>query len=566
MSTIKERAAALNLAQKLCVRPLAISVATKPAQASSIWSALIAHLRSTVTVKRRRVHLKSHSDCFLGSEAVDVLEQQISHVRGANVSRDKVVCVCQALLECNVFDAVGTKVFGKDKKRDAFQDSKSSLYRFVAGCTPSVDELERGPLGNGIQKLFCSAEPDRQMEQTCPTGPHVELLHLTPSPTHTNPMKTVVSTKLSVEPLVDSLSPNRSHTDAILPQSLVDEVWQEHTLLRLLNLVDLPLLDGVLQCSQKPASPVTVLPLHTNPQLICSSNHLDRQILKAFKDSQEDQWLCAALDCLDFLPDQPVVELSRELPHCVPYDGINLSSSGHSSDDQISLSPSSLAQCKMLLYETLVKHYSNANKPPLLPQHMADIYTAITDLLVKAKMNKALEALQLSLKLLPHSYREELRRLLRFMSLAADPKEMKVDQEVENRLVVNRAFSRAILHSKVLSKQSEDLLLVFMLSNITEIFKIPGALHKEVSEKLASLVQGKQPDVAGRPFSQQISSRTYTDSTKKTTKEELWNLLDNIHLDPNMSTKERKKLLRQFNQAHPQIFHQYFGDTAASVI
>lgn len=33
---------------------------------------------------------------------------------------------------------------------------------------------------------------------------------------------------------------------------------------------------------------------------------------------REDEWLRAALDCLDFLPDQPVVELSRELPHCFP--------------------------------------------------------------------------------------------------------------------------------------------------------------------------------------------------------------------------------------------------------
>lgn len=45
------------------------------------------------------------------------------------MSRGKVVCVCQALLDCNVFEAVGTKVFGKDKKQDAFQDSKSALYR-----------------------------------------------------------------------------------------------------------------------------------------------------------------------------------------------------------------------------------------------------------------------------------------------------------------------------------------------------------------------------------------------------------------------------------------------------
>lgn len=35
---------------------------------------------------------------------------------------------------------------------------------------------------------------------------------------------------------------------------------------------------------------------------------------------RDDEWLLAALDCLDFLPDQPVVELSRELPHCFLQD------------------------------------------------------------------------------------------------------------------------------------------------------------------------------------------------------------------------------------------------------
>lgn len=49
--------------------------------------------------------------------------------KDADVSRDKVVCVCQALLDCKVFEAVGTKVFGKDRKQEVFQDSKSALYR-----------------------------------------------------------------------------------------------------------------------------------------------------------------------------------------------------------------------------------------------------------------------------------------------------------------------------------------------------------------------------------------------------------------------------------------------------
>lgn len=57
-------------------------VTSKSAQSSSVWSGLISHLRSSVTVKRRRVHLKSHSDCFLGSEAADVVAGHIHGVKG----------------------------------------------------------------------------------------------------------------------------------------------------------------------------------------------------------------------------------------------------------------------------------------------------------------------------------------------------------------------------------------------------------------------------------------------------------------------------------------------------
>lgn len=49
---------------------------------------------------------------------------------------------------------------------------------------------------------------------------------------------------------------------------------------------------------------------------------------------------------------------------------------------------------------------------------------------VSAKLDKALEALQLCLKLLPQNSREELHRLLTFMSLAADPQQIKVEKEV----------------------------------------------------------------------------------------------------------------------------------------
>ncbi|KAL6107281.1 depdc7 [Pungitius sinensis] len=584
MATIKERAAALNLAEKLCVRPPAHGAASRPVQSSSAWSGLISHLRSSVTVKRRRVNLKCHGECFLGSEAVDALQEHISCSKvfeGAIVSRAKVVCVCQALLDCNVFEAVGTRVFGKVKKQDVFQDSRSALYRFAVVCSPSVDDLERGVLVNGIQKLFCGDLSHSQAEQMCPTGPHVQM-----STSVLPPEVSTKANKLSQEPLGDVRSPGRAQAGPVLQQSLVDQVWLEQTLLRLLNLVELPVLEGVLQCSQAPSPPpASNLLAHSNPDLIYSSNHLDRQILKAFRDSQEDEWLIAALDCLDFLPDQPVVELSRELPDGLPpeedccdqapagsgsQDGVqplrSMSTQVHHRCERPRLSSSELAQCKRLLYGTLVKHYGQTGRPPLLPQHMADVYTAITDLLVNAKLSTALEALQLCLKLLPPACRDELCTLLTFMALAADPQGMKLDKEMDNRQAVKRSFSKAVLHTRVLSKEKEDLMVVFLLSNIKDIFKIPGTLHKGVSEKLASLAQGKQPDVTGLTFCQPVSCGAYNESTKKTTNEELRTLLGGIHQNPKISAKERKRLLRQFYQAHPEIFNQYFGENAVSVL
>ncbi|XP_068596063.1 DEP domain-containing protein 7-like [Brachionichthys hirsutus] len=567
MASIKERAAALNLAEKLCVRPQAHGAASKPVQSSCIWSGLISHLKSSVTVKRRRVHLKSHNDCFLGSEAVDVVAEHLGGAKGFEgvaVSRDKVGCVCQALLDCNVFEAVGTKVFGKDVKHSTFQDSKSALYRFVSVRSPSVDDLERGALVNGIQKLFCGSPSDGQEQQTCPNvQTSSSPVMLTPQTAgKVNHLDLPLAAGASSAPVTDSLSPSRALADTVLPQSLVDEVWQEQTLLRLLNLVELPLLEGLLQCTQTPSSSPRLS--HSNPDLIYSSNHLDRRILKAFRDSQEDEWLCAGLDCLDFLPDQPVVELSRELPHCFPDHqppGSSLQDGGEwlEDDDPPCLSQSGLDQCKLLLFRTLVKHY-HADRPPLMPQHMADIYTAITDLLVNAKLSTALQALQLCLKLLPAACRDELHRLLSFMALAADPNGIKLDKEVENRLAVKRFFSRAVLH-KTISKDMEDLMVAFMLSNIKDIFRIPGALHKGVSDKLASLAQEKPPDATGSAFSEHVS-----DSTKNTTNQELWVLLNNIYLDTKRSSRERKRLLRQFYGAHPEIFDQYFGESALGVL
>ncbi len=84
-----------------------------------------------------------------------------------------------------------------------------------------------------------------------------------------------------------------------------------------------------------------------------------------FPPPRADVWLSAAIDLLDFLPDQLVVEVSRELPKfsCEEEDG------------------QGMEECKLLLFHVLDKHYGHMERKPLLCDSMADVYTEIMELL-----------------------------------------------------------------------------------------------------------------------------------------------------------------------------------------
>ncbi|XP_048825328.1 DEP domain-containing protein 7 isoform X2 [Brienomyrus brachyistius] len=528
MASVREKAAALSFSAAFFSprrRPPDHGMANKPFRATFIWSSIITNLQANVEVKRRRHNLKFHNDCFLGSEAVDVILAHLIQSKffgDAEIPRAKVVRVCQALMDCKVFEAVGNRGFGKEKKQMTFEDSSCSLYRFLNTQTSTNSHCS-----SSLQKSVC----------TTASGRSDESLYSNATP---------VKTDKSFEELLGNLNLNPNNTAHImnpeLSQPLVNEVWQEQTILRLLQLIELPLLDSLLESKSGPQPQLHSM--DSDPDLLHTSNYLDREILKAFSDSQADRWLSAAVNCLEFLPDRLVVEVSCGLPRC--------------SDDT--------QQCKRLLFDVLAKHYDHPQQPPLLTNRLFDIHTGVADLLVNGKLEQALEALQLCLKLLNERNREELRRLLCFMAAAADPAEVRLHREIENRMAVKRAFSRAVINHKNLAKGKVDLLLLFMLDNHCDLFKIPGSLHKLVSEKLASLLQGKDTDsVTGSAFCQRVSSKTYTENVQKTTKEELWALLRTIHENPMHSTKEKKRLLGQFYKGHPQIFMQYFEITSSAV-
>lgn len=129
---------------------LGFSLAQRPFGATYVWSSIINALQTQVEVKKRRLNLKCYNNCFIGSDAVDVVYAHLLQNKffgDVDISRTKVVRVCQALMDYKVFEAVSTRVFGKDK-RSVFEDNGCSLYRFpnTLNQVDSPFGKESGPL------------------------------------------------------------------------------------------------------------------------------------------------------------------------------------------------------------------------------------------------------------------------------------------------------------------------------------------------------------------------------------------------------------------------------------
>ncbi|KAL8169803.1 UNVERIFIED_CONTAM: DEP domain-containing protein 7 [Gekko kuhli] len=516
MASVKEKAAALNLCPiySPANKPPGFSLAQRPFGATYVWSSIINALHTQVEVKKRRQNLKCYNDCFIGSNAVDVVYAHLlqnKYFGVLDISRTKVVRLCQALMDYKVFEAVSTRVFGKDKQ-SVFEDSSCSLYRF-SDASSQANSPSESVCGHFIHQ--------RQEKRAL----------LTSTPVKSESLENLLE-NLSLKPVTSPQVNNFSS----LSRQVINEVWREQTIARLLQLIELPLLDSLLEYGDMAERfPQTQ---QENKHRV-TSNYLDREILKAFGDSQTDEWLSAAIDCLDYLPDQMVVDVSRSLPD----------------------RPDTVHVGKLLLFDTIGRYYSQ-KKEPLL-SHAPDIHLGIAEQLVNGKTDQALEAVQLYLKLLDSSTREEFRRLLYFMAVVTQNSELKLQKESDNRMVVKRLFSKAIVNNKTLSKGKTDLLVLFLVDYQKDVLKIPGTLHKMVSDKLVALQQGKDSSLcSGYTFCQRLDESEYRYCAQKTTNDELLTLLKSVDEDMSLSAKKRKKMLNQFYVTNPAIFLQYFGDRA----
>ncbi|XP_042259246.1 DEP domain-containing protein 4 [Thunnus maccoyii] len=519
-----------------------------PFGATQLWHNIIHALQTQVEVRRCRRHLRVHAECFTGSDAVDaVLSYLMQNVVfcTSEVSRLKAARLCQALMEAKVFEPVGTKLFRRDKEV-TFEDSSCSLYRFLEykvspnsamhDCNSDTENMP--PEGREIKRKKSSRKLNELRTISNP-------LAVGPSDRKVERLLRTINLRPSLSPALTT-APTAS---AFLSKAVVDEVWKQQTLLQLLQIIELPMLDCILTSPAKVHPQACKAPLATQ-DLVISNTCLERELPDTLKLPQLDGWLSAAADCLELFPDQLIVVAGEQLSQRGGDDSLD----GGQADQR--------ENQKRLLFDTIAKYYSGQEKAPLLSGRYLDIHVAILNLLDVGKVQDAIKASQLCLRLLGTSMRDELRRLLAFMATAAHLDAYRLQKQIDNRALVCRTFQRAIVQNHELTRSQSETLVLFLMDNHTDLFKTPTSLIEAVRRTLRTMQQGKDPDsIATFTFCQQVTPQEYEDQREATTLESLKQLLHDISSSKNMPVKEKRRLLKEFEKHHPVVFLQHFSST-----
>ncbi|XP_035663457.1 DEP domain-containing protein 7-like [Branchiostoma floridae] len=476
-----------------------------------------------------------------------------------DITRMKVIRLCQVLMDNGVFQPVGMKAKSKGKSRP-FDDSNSKLYRFTK-ASKSADGKENVAMSS--EDSQSDEDESGVIQNTLAMATSDEILRELFGETYSQETESIWSSTSSLASNGSSCS--ISHADL----SVLDEVWKEMTLVKLLTIVELPLLDGILSmCSEAKQHRLSMRRGLVISNTCTASSDSDSDSINYFLT--HDPWITSGLSCLDFMPETIGMKLSD--------------------------TAADTREWKLSLYQAIADHYTHLHEPlltnrlfdvhvavlglidcthidkPLLTNRLFDVHVAVLGLIVKSKLAQAVKALQLVLLLLPSESREELRRLLRFMALCSTNTQLLFHNKCDNRTSIRRAFTKAVVRNPVLGKGQTEQLVMYMVDNHREIFQIPPDLKEAVEMKIQSLRAGAKPEdiplgkVAGRNpslpavgFCKRITIQEYEAQAITETEKALVDMMNGILDHTKMTVKEKQRRLNDFWRHHPKIYAKFFS-------
>uniref|UniRef100_A0A3P8Y5P9 Rho-GAP domain-containing protein n=1 Tax=Esox lucius TaxID=8010 RepID=A0A3P8Y5P9_ESOLU len=332
---------------------------------------------------------------------------------------------------------------------------------------------------------------------------------------------------IETEPLIEVIQPKE------LTEEDIQNVWRSITLTHLQKTLGLTALEDVLD------------PRLVNPQNIVNNmTKVNKHGVVTLDDKTDDlpHWVLSAMKCLANWP---------------KYDSSHPSYPGFERD----------------VFKT-VSDYFYSLPQPLLTFQYYELFVNVLGLLQPELERVAIEALQLCTLLLPPASRRKLQLLMRMISRMSQNVDMpRLHDAIGTRTLMVHTFSRCVLGCEEEMDLDELLatrLVSFLIDHHNEILQVPVYLQAAVQDHIAYLrkVQINYPGSGGAgvpmpiySYCRQVSTKEFEEQKMTVSQAAIADLLENLVKDKNMSVKDRKKKLKQFQKLYPNIYARRFPTT-----
>ncbi|XP_030809739.1 DEP domain-containing protein 1A isoform X6 [Camarhynchus parvulus] len=463
------------------------------------WNEVTRCFRAGMPLRRHRQRLRSHGSCFTAAEAADWLHQVLrsNSSFGPDVTRQQTVQLLRKFLKNHVIEDIKGR-WGAENLED-----NGALYRF-----PPTSPVKPLP-----------SPPRENLENF--SGDKGKLFKL-PSSSKRGLKKQefLQSVENLARPRADVAEEKKEGTlqRREISQEYVQETWRNIIHIHLQTILGLPSLEEVLQ-------PAQIIPEF----VMYNMSHTSKHGVVILQDKAEDlpHWVLSAMKCLAYWPRNK--DMSQDT-----YSGFERD-----------------------VFRTVADYFLSLPEP-LLTFEYYELFVNILDLLQPHLERIAVEALQL---------------LLRMMNRISGNVDMpRLHDAMGTRSLLIQTFSRCVLRCA----EEEDLdellstrLLSFLMDHQQEIFQVPAYLQVAVQDHLehmkkAQCKQEKEEICAILPtysYCKQITPQEFEEQKVSTSQAAVAELLENIIKDRNLSVKEKKKKLKQFQKEYPQIYGSRFPRT-----
>ena len=163
--------------------------------------------------------------------------------------------------------------------------------------------------------------------------------------------------------------------------------------------------------------------------------------------------------------------------------------------------------------------------------------------------------------LLPPSYRRRLQLLLKFILKISLNHNLTLDSNTSNRNIALDTFLEVILRPSNMSRHNRELsvhIVEYFLDHYEQVWTPPQDLRREVEEQVYRSLVSRRLEAGEDPYPvtycEQVTRNQYEENRLTGSQAALKDLLETILRDQKMEKKCKKRKLKKFKEAYPDMW------------